>query len=131
MRLALFFNTFAVTAAVSLVALAVLPFSWELALRVGAACAGLALLAPILVPPLRGVRKGDRVMVVTSPNGGLMATLMARSAVALENAKKDARVRVRLDDGSEQFAVVDSYIGFFSPARVRITPPRETEIKII
>jgi len=68
-------------------------------------------------PEMRGIRKGDAVSVVT---GNALPAMLGRLGVALDEGKRQGRIKVRLDNGNEVLGVVESYEGILSPPRIKI-----------
>lgn len=80
---------------------------------------GLSLLAAIFYPQVRGVRSGDRVMIVgNSAFPGFLG--MGRAGFAMNSGTLKKEIRVRMDDGQEAIGVLESYAGAISPPRVRV-----------
>ncbi len=107
----------------SLLALALI--AWALVpgldpLKVAAVAIGLSLLVPIGYPYVRGVKKGDGLIVVKG-NVETILLFNASSCVALDSGKKGDIIGVMLQDGMLAQATVIDYEGFITPAKVRIT----------
>ena len=66
---------------------------------------------------MRGVKKGDMVTTVVSSS---VPFFMGRTGVALSNAKKGKKLKVRFGNGSEAMGVVESYEGILSPPKIRL-----------
>jgi hypothetical protein len=47
-------------------------------------------------------------------------SLIGKPGMASEDAKKNQRLKVKLDSGGEVLGVVESYIGIISPPRIRL-----------
>ena len=76
---------------------------------------GVSLLISFLYPYLRGVQKGDVVAI-----SGDLPFFGSRIGTAISGARKNAKLRVRFEDGQEAFAILESYAGVLSPPKVRI-----------
>jgi len=81
-----------------------------------AASALLAVLFAFVYPELRGIKHGDTVMVISSDSP---YSILGRFGTALNNAKKNSEIKIRLADGSEISGIVESYEGVLTPPRVR------------
>ncbi|MCK4319228.1 hypothetical protein KAW38_01510 [Candidatus Micrarchaeota archaeon] len=77
---------------------------------------GLSMLATILYPHIKGIRKGDKV-VLTSPN---VPFIFGRDGRAKTNARLNQEIRVEFFDGREALGNVESYEGWFSPPKVKL-----------
>lgn len=135
MVLSIFVKALVIYVALALIAYALSPYSLEFLLKLLALALGAALLTPLVYPYIRGVRKGDAVMVEMAAQEVYMPGLLGLffqtgTGVALENGRIGGRIRVALPNGSERACVITGYAGFFSPARVRIAP-LENEIRVI
>jgi hypothetical protein len=71
----------------------------------------------IVYPEIRGIKNGDAVAVVSDP---VTPSLIGKPGMASEDAKKNQRLKVKLDSGGEVLGVVESYIGIISPPRIRL-----------
>lgn len=81
-----------------------------------AASALLSVLFTFGYSELRGVRHGDTVMIISSDSP---YSILGRFGTALNNAKKNSEIKIRLADGSEISGIVESYEGILTPPRVR------------
>lgn len=68
-------------------------------------------------PELRGIRMGDTVSVV---GGNSIHTLLGKFGMALDKGKKNAKIKVRLDNGNEVLGVIESYDGLLTPPRIKV-----------
>jgi len=68
-------------------------------------------------PEIRGIRNGDAVSVVTAAG---IASLIGRPGTAAADARKNQKIKILLDNGSEVLGVVESYTGLISPPKVRL-----------
>lgn len=117
----IFFKSIVLFTAAALIIYAVTPTGIEFLLKLLALDVGLALLMPFAYPSIRGVREGDRVVVLLSEKELPFGMLPARSnAVASSNGRMGGGIKVRFSDGSEEEGVVVSYAGLFAPSKVRI-----------
>ena len=84
-----------------------------------AGAAGLSLLVPLAYPYIRKVKKGDGLLVI---KGNVEPFLLfnASSCVALEGGKKGDTIGITLPDGTLAQAVIISYEGLITPAKVRV-----------
>lgn len=83
-----------------------------------ALAAGFSIAFTIFYPHMRGVRRGDRVVMVGS--GLPMLFGLGRSGFALNDSVLNKEVRIKLDDGKEAIGIVESYEGVLSPPKVRL-----------
>ncbi len=86
-----------------------------------------AIVAAIALPNLFGVRKGERVLLIT--NDPVTSAITVRLVVALESGKLHENIRIALDGGMEALAEVESYTGILTPARVSVKA--ENAIRVI
>jgi hypothetical protein len=125
----IFFKSVLLFTAAALIIYAVTPTGPEFLLKLLALDVGLAMLMPFVYPHVRGVRKGDAVEVVLSEQGIPFNLFYRRSdAAAVSNGRVGNTIRVAFRDGSEEDAVVVSYAGMFSRAKVKIL---QKEIKVV
>lgn len=115
--LGLFIKSFFVLLGVALLLWAVVP-GLEV-LKLGAAAIGLSLFIPIVYPHLRGVKKGDGLLLIRG-NVEPLLLFNASSCVALENGKKGETIGIVLPDGTLAQAVIVGYEGLITPAKVRV-----------
>ncbi|MEM2963800.1 MAG: hypothetical protein QXY61_03445 [Candidatus Anstonellales archaeon] len=108
---------YAVLIALSLLVFAVLPGLGILDLvKLLAGATALTILIAFFYPMIRGVNKGDEVVVVAEN----MPVLFGKIGRALVNAKKGEEIKVRLNDGREVVGILEEYEGLFSPPKVKI-----------
>ena len=96
-------------------------------MQLEALATGLALIATAIYPYVFGVRKGEKVLLIT--NDPITNALMIRLATALEGSKIHQSIKIGMDDGSVMTGTLDSYPGIISPARVSVKP--ESNIRVI
>ena len=68
-------------------------------------------------PEIRGIKNGDSVVVVSDP---AIPSLIDKPGMASADARKNQRLKVKLDSGAEVLGVVESYIGLISPPKIRL-----------
>ncbi|MGB9718987.1 MAG: hypothetical protein ACPL06_00125 [Candidatus Anstonellales archaeon] len=108
---------YALLIALSLLTFAFLPNAGLMDLvKLFAAATALTILSAFLYPMIRGVNKGDEVVVVAES----VPVIFGKIGRALVNAKKGEEIKVRLSDGREVVGILEEYEGFFSPPKVRI-----------
>ncbi len=78
---------------------------------------GLSLLIAFAYPEIRGVKKGDEVVIVQD---AATPGFLGKVGRALHNAKKMEKIRIRLDNGREILGVVEDHGGIISPPKVRM-----------
>ena len=86
-----------------------------------------AILAAIFVPNIFGVRKGERVLLITTDP--VTNAVAVRLVLAMENGKLHQNIKVSLDGGQVALATIESYPGVITPARVSVKT--ENMIKVI
>lgn len=86
-----------------------------------------AIVAAIAVPNLFGVRKGERVLLIT--NDPVTNAITVRLVLALESGKLHENIKVAMEGGMEALATVESYPGILTPARVSVKT--ENAIRVI
>ena len=105
-------------AALSLIAYAVLPNATvSLLLKMFAFSAGVTIIVGVLYYPLRGAKKGDKVVVVSH---GVVPSFLGKDGTLMEDGKVGDKVKVILGTGREVFGVIEEYEDLFSPHRVRL-----------
>ncbi|MFH0817568.1 MAG: hypothetical protein V1909_02940 [Candidatus Micrarchaeota archaeon] len=115
--ISLFIKAFLGFVAAALLAWAIIP-GFEL-WKLLAGAVGLSIVVPLVYPRIRGVKKGDGLLVI---KGNVEPFLLfnASSCVALEDGKKGDTIGITLSDGTLAQAVVVDYEGFITPAKVRV-----------
>ena len=68
-------------------------------------------------PEIRGIRSGDAVSVV--PDSGI-PSLIGKMGTAAADGRKNQKIKVKLDNGSEVLGLIESYIGLISPPRIKL-----------
>ncbi|RME79613.1 MAG: hypothetical protein D6769_01975 [Methanobacteriota archaeon] len=101
--------------ALSLLSYAVLSLEPSLLWRLIALDIAITILFALFYPQLRGVRKGDKVVVVA---GSYMPSSLGKVGTLVEIRGEE--VRVRLANGSEVRGVLETLEGMFTLPRVRI-----------
>ncbi len=118
MRLIFFLKLFVLFSCISLLFFA---FSQEATLlsllKMVAGGTVLAVVVSLAYPEMRGIKSGDTVSVVS--NSGI-PSLIGRFGRALQEGRKNNRIKVRLDNGNEIFGIIESYDGIISPPRIRV-----------
>lgn len=89
-----------------------------------AASFGVSLLFVLLYPQIRGVRKGDRVLVAK----GAFPRLLGFSGTALRDARLGDEVPLKLRGGREAVGILQSYEGLFSPPYVEVVVERKEAV---
>ena len=108
---------FLVLLAVSLIAYGLFQLSFDELLRALAVSLALTILYVVFFPKLRGVRRGDAVLVVGNTP---LYHFLGKRGVALESARINDQLRVMLAGGSEVIGVLEAYEELLSPPRVRV-----------
>ena len=128
MKLGIFFRSLLGCSALSLLAYALLAeATLGLLAKTLAASLGISIIMPFACVHVRGVKNGDRVVVVAG-NASKIAGFIAKHATALEQGHIGKKIRIALDGGPEIEATIDSYSGILSPARVCIT---QNDLKVL
>ena len=130
MSLSLFFKSVVFYTAAALMVYALSPYDGlDLLLKLLAFAAGASLLTPLVYPHLRGVRKGDELVVEFAGSSALPGFLrlffQTGSGIAMENGRIGGKIMVLMNDGSIRRCVVKGYAGFFKPAQVRLVEKEE------
>ena len=76
----------------------------------------ISIAVPAVYPDVRGIHKGDNIMVDTSA----IPFFAGKLGTALTGGRKNKEIRVRFDNGEEAVGVVESYGGLLSPPKVKI-----------
>ena len=77
----------------------------------------ISILTSIVYPEIRGIKTGDLVAVV---NNSIVPIVIGKSGIALEQGKRNTKIRVQLSDGSEGLGIIESYEGIVSPPKIKI-----------
>lgn len=79
---------------------------------------GITILIALFYPSIRGVRKGDKVLV---SKGTLPSFLgFGRTGIAIEDGKLHKEIKVRFSNGREAVGIVEDYGGALSIPKVRV-----------
>jgi hypothetical protein len=70
-----------------------------------------------IYPELRGIKAGDTVSVV---NDSRIPSLIGRMGHAVAAGKKNAQIKIMLQNGTEVMGVIESYTGLISPPKIRV-----------
>ncbi len=116
MRLALFIKLILVSLSISLLCFALLNYGLVETLRLFAFGIVASIAITAIYPEVRGVRAGDYISVVSDSS---IPSIMGRSGKAEANGRKNEKIKIMLDNGSEVMGVIESYTGLISAARVR------------
>jgi|GEM_PF-4756889 len=116
MMLKKFFALFLFLVAISLLAYCIFSLSFDNLLRMLAVSLGISLLFLIFYPRLRGVRKGDEVVVVTH---SYVPSFLGRKGKIVKIAKNYVIVELE-ESGKEVTGVIESYESLLTPPRGRI-----------
>jgi len=118
MRLIIFAKLMLVLGCASLLFFVFYPESTVmLLLKLLAGSAVLSVVVSIVYPDVRGVKTGDTVSVVS---GTGVSLLLGRLGRAMEQGRKNNKIKVRLDNGNEVIGVVETYDGLITPPRIRL-----------
>ncbi len=118
MRLMMFFKLMVISLCTSLLAFALLPGSSVMGtLKIMAVGTVLSIGVTAFYPEFRGIRAGDTVSVVT--DSGIPA-IIGRLGTAAASGKKNQKIKIMLQNGTEVLGVVESYTGMISPPRIRL-----------
>lgn len=82
---------------------------------------GAALFVPLVWPHVRGIRKGDKLVVTEEQSKAkIMALFGLFNGKAIDDGRINGVIKVELFDGSVAFGTIVKYEGFLSNAEVRI-----------
>jgi len=122
MLLGFLFSVMLLFTAVALIVFGITPDAtlWYLA-KLIAIDIGAAILVVFAWPYIRGVRKGDNVIVAEeSTKGKIMMLFGVFNGKALDDGKIGSVIKVELFDGSVGLATITKYEGLFSNAEVKL-----------
>jgi hypothetical protein len=68
-------------------------------------------------PEIRGIKSGDMVAVVSD---SAIPSIIGKPGTAAADGRRNQKIKVRLDNGSEVLGQIEEYIGLISPPRVRL-----------
>ena len=77
----------------------------------------LAVAVSIVYPEVRGIKNGDVVSVVS---GGGIPSLIGRLGRAMQEGRKNNKIKVRLNNGNEVVGLIESYDGVITPPKIRV-----------
>ncbi|MFH1222176.1 MAG: hypothetical protein V1492_03765 [Candidatus Micrarchaeota archaeon] len=117
MKLILFAKSMLVLGMLSLLAFIAMPMDLLTLAKLLAAAIVISVIFSIAYPELRGLKKGDTVMVLASDSP---YSLLGRFGTAAQDGKKNSTVKIKLGDGNEVTGLVESYEGLITPPRVRV-----------
>ncbi|MFA5050176.1 MAG: hypothetical protein WC501_04160 [Candidatus Micrarchaeia archaeon] len=119
MKLPFFLKFFLVAVALSLVSFAFTEDAGIIfLLKLLALSTALSIFVALLYPSIRGLKKGDRVLVSIDNLPSFFG--IGRTGYAIENGKINSQIKVRLSDGREAVGIVESYGGSFNLPKVRL-----------
>ncbi len=132
MKIAVFLKALLAASALAVVAFIFAPKTGAVdALVQAVGFAALALISSIgfalAYPHIFGVQKGETVLLMASDP--LSSRMVIQFCTAQENGKLKQSIKIRMMDGSDNIAVIESYPGIVTPARVSLRP--ESIIKLI
>lgn len=117
MRLRLFFKLVVLSLCLSLLAFGLLSVTFLEAAKFMAICTVLSVAITAFYPDIRGVKQGDLVSVVADAG---IPSLIGRFGTAVSNGRKNDRIRILLQNGTEVLGVIENYQGLISPPRIRL-----------
>ncbi|MBI4399797.1 hypothetical protein HY570_03525 [Candidatus Micrarchaeota archaeon] len=118
-RIFTFAKTTIVTVAMALLAYGLLFQGLETLVKLLAIAFGISLLT-LLLPQIRGIRKGDNLAVIPENQEGIFSFLNTRTGMALQSGRKGSRIKVVLGNGMETEGLVVEYEGLISAAKVKL-----------
>ena len=82
---------------------------------------GASLLIPLAWPHIRGIRKGDKIIVTEeSSKAKIIALLGLFNGKALDDGRVNGIIKVEMFDGSIALGTITKYEGFLSNAEVKL-----------
>ena len=125
MTLPLFLRVLLLSCAASLISYVLFPMPALVLAKLLALSLALTMLVPIAYPHIRGVRRGDAVDVVNDVQHQIIPLRIpflnfGGTHISLDDGRIGSRIRISMPDGTWREAVVLSYSGFLSPARVQL-----------
>ncbi|MEM4367123.1 MAG: hypothetical protein QW035_03265 [Candidatus Anstonellales archaeon] len=120
MRAFLFLKTIAFLVALSLISFGVLDLTLGTLLKMIAGSFGIALLVAIFYPEIRGVKKGDKVIVTTGDMPGSFNIFLGKVGEALTPGRAKQQIRVKLGKGKEVVGIVEDCGGIITEPKVRV-----------
>lgn len=120
MRAFLFLKVLALLFALSLIAFGALDLTLGTLLKMMASSFGVALLVAVFYPDIRGVKKGDKVIVTTGDMPGSFNIFLGKVGEALTSGRAKQQIRVRLGKGKEVVGVVEDCGGIITEPKVRV-----------
>jgi hypothetical protein len=118
LRLILFAKLIILSLCASLLAFALLPeFTLMSTLKMFALGTVVSIGITAFYPEVRGVKSGDTVSIVTD---SALPGILGRMGIAVVDGKKNDKIKITLQNGSEVLGIIESYTGLISPAKIRI-----------
>lgn len=118
MKLITFFKFFLLAAVISLAWFGLTPDTGLMdLLKLLAVGTALAIVVAFFWPSIRGVKKGDRLLIVS---GNIIPIFGASSGISLSDAKESMEVHFKLDNGMEGVGTLQDYGGLLSYPKVKM-----------
>ncbi len=119
MHIPFFVKLFFLLLAASFILFALVPEATTILLiKLIALSIGISILVALFYPKLRGIKKGDKVLVSKSNLPSILG--FGRTGVAIENGRLQKEIRIRFANGREAVGVVENYGGAFNIPKVRL-----------
>ena len=119
MKLALFFKFFLLSVVLALVWFGLTQDAHLMDLvKIIALGLAASILLAFFWPSIRGVKKGDRIFIMS---GNMIPLFGMSSAVALSDAKTNVEIHFKLDNGMEGVGIVQDCGGLLSYPKVKMT----------
>lgn len=118
MKLITFFKFFLLAVVLSLAWFGLTPNTGLMdLLKLLAVGIALAIVMAFFWPSIRGVKKGDRLLIVS---GNILPIFGASSGISLSDAKENAEIHFKLDNGMEGVGTLQDYGGLLSYPKVKM-----------
>lgn len=89
-----------------------------LLLKLVALSVGVTILVALFYPSLRGIRKGDKVLISRGNFPSFFG--FGRTGIAVEDGRIQKEIKLKLSNGREALGIVENYGGAFSIPKVRL-----------
>lgn len=113
MKLILFGKMAIISIAITLLFFGVTDLSIIEALKLQALGIFVALILTIIIPEIRGVKKGDPVTIITN-------SIFGKLGYAAEIGRKHEEIKIMLANGSEISGIIEDYGGLITHPRIRV-----------
>lgn len=117
MKLVFFAKLMTISICIALLLFGLFSFSPIDALKALAIMTVISVAITYAYPQIRGIKKGDIVSVVNNSN---IPAIIGRIGTATQDGRKNDKIIIHLDNGSQVTGIIESYDGLISKPKIRI-----------